>query len=55
MATTKTDNAGRFEMRVPPGDYVVSAFNVGLASHASQSITVAGPVSVRLVVDSGLR
>jgi hypothetical protein len=55
VATTSTDSAGRFEMRVPPADYQITAFNVGFASHASQSITVVGPVTVRLVVDSGVR
>jgi hypothetical protein len=42
-------------MRVPPGVYQVTAFNVGFKSQASQQISVAGPVNVRLVVDSGLR
>jgi hypothetical protein len=55
VATATTDSAGRFELRVPPGEYTVTAFNVGLASQASQSISVTGPVHVALVVDSGLR
>jgi Carboxypeptidase regulatory-like domain len=55
VATTTTDAAGQFEMRVPPGDYLVTAFNVGFGSRASERISVTGPVSVRLVVDSGLR
>jgi Carboxypeptidase regulatory-like domain len=55
MASTTTDAAGRFEMRVPAGTYQVTALNVGLRSRASQSISVTGPVNVRLVVDSGMR
>jgi hypothetical protein len=55
VATTRTDGGGRFELRVPPGEYTVTAFNVGLASQASQPISVTGPVHVALVVDSGLR
>jgi hypothetical protein len=55
VATTTTDAAGQFEMRVPPGDYLVTAFNVGFGSRASQPISVTGPVNVRLVVDSGMR
>jgi hypothetical protein len=55
VATTRTDIAGRFELNVPPADYQITAFNVGFASHASQSITVAGPVTVELVLDSGIR
>lgn len=55
VASTRTDGAGRFEMRVPPGVYQVTAFNVGFKSQASQQISVAGRVNVRLVVDSGLR
>jgi hypothetical protein len=55
VATTRTDTAGRFEMSVPPADYLITAFNVGFASRTSQSITVAGPVTVELVVDSGIR
>jgi hypothetical protein len=55
VATTRTDSAGRFELRVPPGEYTVTAFNVGLATRASQLISVTGPVHVALVVDSGLR
>jgi hypothetical protein len=55
VASTTTDRAGRFAMRVPPGDYQVTAFNVGFHSQASQHISVAGPVNVQLVVDSGLR
>jgi hypothetical protein len=55
VATTRTDTAGRFELRVPSGNYQITAFNVGFASHASQPISVTGPVTVRLVVDSGMR
>jgi hypothetical protein len=55
VANTTTDAAGRFEMRVPPGDYQVTAYNVGLGSRTSEPISVTGPVNVRLVVDSGMR
>jgi carboxypeptidase family protein len=55
VATTTTDSAGRFEIRVPPGDYQVTAFNVGIHSRTTQTISVHGPVTVTLVVDSGLR
>jgi hypothetical protein len=55
VATTKTDTAGQFQLKALPGDYQITAFNVGFASHTSQQVSVAGPVTVRLVVDSGMR
>ena len=55
VVTTTTDAAGQFEVRVPPGDYLVTAFNVGFGSRSSEQISVTGPVNVRLVVDSGMR
>jgi hypothetical protein len=55
VASTTTDAAGQFEMRVPPGDYQVTAYNVGYVSRTSEPISVTGPVNVALVVDSGMR
>lgn len=55
VATTTTDPAGRFRFDAGPGDYRVTAHNVGLGSEAGQDVTVTGPVDLRIVVDSGLR
>ncbi len=50
-----TDSAGRFRLTVAPGQYRITAHNVGYRSSASQALTVAGAVEVTLVVDSGMR
>jgi hypothetical protein len=56
VATTTADSAGRFRFAVAAGSYRVTAHNVGFASQASKDVTVtAGPVDLKLVVDSGLR
>jgi hypothetical protein len=56
VETQTADGAGRFQFIVAPGSYRVTAHNVGLASQASQDVTVtADPVDLKLVVDSGLR
>jgi hypothetical protein len=55
VASTTTDATGHFRLNVPAGVYVITARNVGYASHVTQMITVTGPVDVPLVVDSGMR
>ena len=55
VASTTTDATGRFQLTVPAGMYVITARNVGYASHTTQMITVTGPIDVPLVVDSGIR
>jgi hypothetical protein len=55
VASTTTDSTGHFRVTVPAGTYVITARNVGYASHTTKMITVAGPVDVPLVVDSGIR
>jgi hypothetical protein len=55
VASTTTDSGGHFLMNVASGSYRITAHNVGYGSQASRSISVSGPVTVRLVVDSGLR
>ena len=55
FASTTTDATGHFQLTVPAGTYVITARNVGYASHTTQMITVTGPVDVPLVVDSGIR
>jgi len=56
VETQTADGAGRFQFIVTPGTYRLTAHNVGFASQASQDVSVtAGPVDLKLVVDSGLR
>jgi hypothetical protein len=55
VATTTTDDAGRFRFVVPPGNYRITAHNVGYQSQNSQDITVAGALDLTMVVDSGMR
>lgn len=55
VATTTTDDAGRFSLTVPPGRYDLAATGTGYRSQAGQPVTVAEPTTVTLVVDSGMR
>jgi hypothetical protein len=58
VATATTDDQGRFVTVVPAGSLLVRATNVGgYRSTAEQRVEAAagGTVTVRLVVDSGIR
>ena len=56
--TVRTGAGGRFTAHVPAGTYTVTATNTGgLRTTATRTVTVraGATVSVRLVVDSGIR
>jgi hypothetical protein len=59
VASTHTDDRGRYTLRIRPGRYVIRATNAGgLATTAQRQVVVdaSGPAQViRLVVDSGIR
>jgi len=59
IASTRTDERGRFQLRLIPGRYLIRATNVGgYASSDQRSVNVrdVGPAQlIRLVVDSGIR
>ncbi len=57
VATTKSDAAGRFTLRLPVGSYVLSVADpYRLSSTARRTIDVGGqPVHADLVIDSGIR
>ena len=55
VATTNTDDTGRFRIAVPPGVYEITARNVGYFSRTTQTVSVTGPMDLSLVVDSGMR
>ena len=55
VATTTTDAAGRFTLAVPAGDYDITATGTGYRGGAAERVTVTGPTTVTLVVDSGMR
>ena len=55
VASTTTDATGHFQLTVQAGSYEITARNVGYQSRATQTIQVAGPMEVDLVVDSGMR
>jgi hypothetical protein len=40
---------------VPPGQCEITATNPGFPSQTTQRVTVTGPTTVTLVVDSGMR
>lgn len=55
--STLTDASGAFHLTLPEGRYVIRATNVGgYASTASEQVVISdAPVSVTLIVDSGIR
>jgi Carboxypeptidase regulatory-like domain len=55
--STLTDSTGAFHLTLPDGRYVIRATNVGgYASTATEQVVIsAAPVSVTLIVDSGIR
>lgn len=55
VATAITDGAGRFSFTVTPGEYDITATDTGYRRPAGQHVAVAGPTTVALVVDSGMR
>lgn len=55
VATTTTDDTGRFSFTLPPGNYDITATGTGYRVQPTQPITVTGPTTVTLVVDSGMR
>jgi carboxypeptidase family protein len=58
VAATTTDDAGRYELRVPPGTYLIRATAEGLHSKGpGRTITIfAGEtMDLRFVLDTGIR
>jgi Carboxypeptidase regulatory-like domain len=58
LATTTTDDAGRYELRVPPGTYLIRATAKGLHSkEPGKTVTVSpgGTLTIRFVLDTGIR
>jgi len=59
VSSTHTDQLGRFQLQLRPGEYLIRATNAGgIASTAQQRTYVrnTGPAqTIRLVVDSGIR
>jgi len=60
VAATTTDEAGRFELRVQPGTYLIRAKAEGLHSFGKEPgrmVTVASgeTLTVRFVLDTGIR
>jgi Carboxypeptidase regulatory-like domain len=58
VASTHTDIRGQFRLSLTPGNYLLRAANVGqyrsTASH-SVTVTIGHPVSVTLLLDTGIR
>lgn len=57
IARTRTDRHGRFRLELPRGTYLIAVTTAGgYVSRAARTVVVgAGPTSVRLTVDSGIR
>jgi len=58
VAATTTDDAGRYELRVHPGTYLIRARAEGLHSkEPGKTVTVSAgeTLSVRFVLDTGIR
>jgi hypothetical protein len=55
--STLTDSSGAFHLTLPDGRYVIRATNAGgYASTATEQVVISeAPVSVTLIVDSGIR
>jgi hypothetical protein len=58
VATTRTDEAGRYELRVQPGTYLIrTQSDRYLSRTASKTVTLSGgqKLTVNLVFDTGIR
>jgi hypothetical protein len=59
VASDRTDAEGRFELGVPPGDYVVQAVLPGAGPPSAKPVNVtvpaAGFTQVTVLVDTGIR
>ena len=58
VAVAHTDSAGRYELKVPPGTYVIVAeADRYFAKRSSQTVTVSAgdTVKVDLLIDTGIR
>jgi hypothetical protein len=57
VASTRTDDTGRYVLRAGPGDYVVRATGAGFGATAERAVHLdpGGTATVDLRVDSGIR
>src|SRR5262249_55981202 len=58
LAATTTDDAGRYELRVPPGTYLIRATAEGLYSKEPGKTVTVSPgetLTIRFVLDTGIR
>jgi carboxypeptidase family protein len=55
VATTTTDGTGRFIFTVPAGGYDITVTDTGYPGGAAEQVTMTGPTTVTLIVDSGMR
>jgi len=58
VASTKTDQHGRFRLALPPATYVIRAMNVGGYASTTQQTVALSPdrsVSITLLLDTGIR